>query len=239
MMSSIKMVLVLTTITLSTYAQPPQNDPHPLVPARILAQNGDYPAAISVFENVRNIHPEAISPLDGDQFGAVYAVARDYEGVQDHARWMFKKFPLPQRIENAERTAKSYLTYPESANKEIAAHALKFTTFAAENAGGQWVNWFYTAHALALYRNGKYNESIEWARKSVGDQDPKLTSFALPIQAMSEYAIGNKKAARNLLRQAQVDFDELPLPGTPEYAESWSDILTSKSVIEEARRKLN
>lgn len=212
---------------------------HPLAEAHQLVIQAKYPAAIAQYEKIRDTKPESITPLDGDQFGAVYAVAQDLKGMKANARWLFQRFPLPQSIEDAERTAKAYLIYPETNDSELAAHALKLTTFSAQNAEGQWVNWFYSAHALALYRTGNHAQAIQWAARAAKDENPALTSFALPIQALSEHALGKTRAARKHLKQGLKAFTRLPKPGTPEYTEEWSNILTSRSLLDEAERKLN
>lgn len=228
---ALAMLMILPSLTFAA-----ERAPHPLAEARRLVIAQDFAGAIAAFEIVRDEQPEAITPLDGDQFGAVYAAAADLDGMLESARWMFKRFPLPQRVEDAERTAKTYLIYPDTDDATLAAHALELTTFAAENGKGQWVNWFYTAHALALYRNGRFQEASDWAEKSIDDEDPSLASFALPIQAMAQHALGNSAEAEALLKRSRERVSVLPEPGTAEYAKEWSNILTSQAVLAEAER---
>jgi len=228
-------LILITLILLPSTAQAAT-----LAQARQLVIEGKYTDAITVFEQVRKNNPQSITPLDGDQFGAVYGMAEDPQGHMEHCKWIFNRFPLKDntRPENAERTAKAYIICATATNKKLLSKSEDYTYFAATKGKGKYVHWFYVAHGIAHYRLKDYNESNKWLRRALENSDPNIHSLALAYQAMNIHKRGYKNKALDLLKQAENDFDKLAKPGTKEYTLHWSNVLTSQLAIEEAKALL-
>jgi tetratricopeptide (TPR) repeat protein len=199
---------------------------------------GDYAQAIATFEQVRKDAPQTITPLDGDQFGAVYGMANDPSGHFEHCQWFFKTFPLKDTTDaaTAERIAKAYVICSTATDKKLLKKAEEYTRFAADKGrNDQYAQWFFVAHGITHYRIQNYEESSQWLRRALDNPDPNIRSLAFAYQAMNIHHRGYTDKAIGLLNQAEAAFAQLAKPGTPEYASHWSNVLTSKLAIDEAK----
>ena len=232
--------LILAFILTTLFILPTATHAASLQQARQLVIEGKYTEAIAEFEAVRKESPQSITPLDGDQFGAVYGMAKDTQGHVEHCKWLFNRFPLKDktRPENAERTAKAYIICATATNKKLLNKSEDYTYFAATKGKGKYVHWFYVAHGIAHYRLKDYNEANKWLRRALENPDPNIHSLALAYQAMNIHQRGYKEKAKDLLKQAEADFAKLSKPGTKEYTHNWSNVLTSQLAIEEAKALL-
>ena len=201
-----------------------------------LAGQGKYIESIAAFDNVRKTTPKLIEPLDGDNMGTVYAAAGDKVGHEAFCRWLFERFPLPQKVENAERTAKAYIVYPGADTIELLVHAEKLTRYAAENGSGGFLPWFQVAQGMALFRLKEYDEAAKWLAMTSENRDPNVRGLALAYSALNELGRGHARKARKLIKQAREALEKLPSPDSEKYTHQWPNVLNIQLAIDEAQR---
>lgn len=199
-----------------------------------LASEGLYTQSIAAFDAIRKQTPGLIEPLDGDNMGTVYAAARDKAGHEAFCRWLFEQFPLPLRIEDAERTAKAYIIYPGADNIAMLVHAEKLTRYAAENGSGGFLPWFHVAEGIALFRLKDYDEAAKWLAMTAENRDPSIRGLALAYSALNNLGQGKTRAARKLLKEAKKELAKLPQPGSEKYIHQWPNVLNIELAINEA-----
>jgi tetratricopeptide (TPR) repeat protein len=205
----------------------------PIEDALELASQGNYIQSIAAFDAVRKQTPHLIEPLDGDNMGTVYAAAGDKAGHEAFCEWLFEQFPLPQRVEDAERTAKTYIIFPGADNIEMLVHAEKLTRYAAENGAGGFLPWFHVAEGIALFRLKDYDEAGKWLAMTAENRDPNVRGLALAYSALNNLGQGKKRAARKLLKEAKKDLAKLPQPGSDKYRHQWPNVLNIELAINE------
>ncbi len=73
-----------------------------------LASELKYDAAITVFEEVKSQHPEAITGLDGLKMVVVYAEVGNAAKHEELTRWLVERYRTPRTATEAERAVKGY-----------------------------------------------------------------------------------------------------------------------------------
>jgi tetratricopeptide (TPR) repeat protein len=205
---------------------------------QLLSGQGNYDAAIVLFNTVKERNEDAIQSIDGLKMAVVLAVAASRQDHLEHSRWLLSRFPDPELATDAERAVKGYVLVPWADDADLIAVAVDRCRFAVDQAtdAGEpgYLPWFYGSYGMALYRAGEFEKSAEWLEKSAADESPFISSLALAFHAMAEYRNSNTEAAHNSLEGARERVAAFPEPGTDLYLEEWTDILMSKMALAEA-----
>jgi hypothetical protein len=203
-----------------------------------LAGELKYEAAIALFEQIREKHPEAVTPLDGLKLVVVYSEVNDLPKFEELTRWLVDRHRTPRTATDAERSVKGYIVDRRGTDRALLAHAVDMTRYAAEHAAaqgeGQYQGFFDTSRGVAEYRMGRHAEAAKWLATTTDHQSVYVRTLALPFYAMATLAQGRRAQADTLLERARTEARGLPKPGTEEYAIEWTDTLISHRVLEEA-----
>ena len=101
------------------------------------------------------------------------------------------------------------------------------------------VTWRAMALALMAYREGRFNEALQWCHRA-SNLDPGILSrqaMGGVIQAMAEWQLGQKVAARADLENARKlveDGFQRPLKFSPDMEGYWFDWLNARILLREA-----
>jgi len=101
------------------------------------------------------------------------------------------------------------------------------------------VTWRAMALALMAYRQGRFNEALQWCHRA-SNLDPGILSrqaMSCVIQAMAEWQLGQKAAARADLENARKLVDEgfrRPLKFSQDMEGYWFDWLNARILLREA-----
>lgn len=203
-----------------------------------LAGDGKYPGAIRIFEQVRRYYPESIEPLDGDMVATLYGMTGDHAGHLEHSRWMLKRFPNPERVENAERTAKACILVGGIEDRELLEHAARLTRYAATEGTGEFAPWFHVAHGIAEYRLGNYAEALPWLEKTIDNEEIMIRSLAIAYHALVLHHLEWPEEAQRALDRARALDYKMPKVGTRPFRREWANVLAFQIGLKEAEETI-
>lgn len=222
---------------------PEQPAPKPMDPrARLdeiqrLSADRNYDAAMAAFETMQEENPEAITSLDGLKMVTVYAEVGELEKHEALTKWLIDRYRNPTTATDAERSVKGYIVHGRAKNPEILKHAVEMTRFASERAKAdkeeEYQGFFDTSRGIALYRTGRYADASKWLFSAIEHPDIYVRTLALPFLAMSEAARGNRQQLEAISERARAEAAKLPVPGTDEYVDGWTDVLISRRALDE------
>ena len=138
----------------------------------------------------------------------------------------------------AERVAQDCLVLPNS-GVDLALVDKLADTAVTRGGGEAALPYFQAAKAMSDYRLGRFNEAIEWAEKAVksptAEAAAKAKAFA--VQAMANWQLGKKDAAREMLAKGDTLAPSISREGDAEdLGESWVAWLMARISIDEATR---
>ena len=197
-----------------------------------------YDDAIATFEKVKAQRPEAIVSIQGFKMAVVYAKLGDREKFDAHSRWLIARYKDAELATDAERSVKGYLLFAGPHDPVLLAEAAGRTRYAVEAAAkageAELLPWFYLSHGMAEYRMKHYAEASTWLAKVADDETLYIRSLAQVFHAMAVHGQGQHAEALALLEKARATAATLPAPGTDEYAEEWTDTLSTQLAMGEA-----
>ena len=117
--------------------------------------------------------------------------------------------------------------------KPVAAMA----EFAVTNGAGASTAPFYQCcKALVEYRQGHFEDAVEWAERAATNPFPYSQAEAYAILAMSEYQLKQVAIARaTLVKGDTVVAEHLPKLGIQRLGYDWRDWIIVHSLLDEAR----
>ena len=203
-----------------------------------LSSVADYAGAMKLFETVKAKTPDAIESLDGLKIQIVYLQTGNTAKFLDLTNWLIARYTSPKTSTDAERSVKGYVIWKGATDPKIVAHAVQMTAFASEHAvasgQGEYQGFFDTSRGIALYRAGKYAEAAQWLPKSLNHENVLVRSLTLAFDAMTEFKLGHRAQATNLLARARQELPKLPAPGSATFGADWTDVLITKMAVAEA-----
>jgi tetratricopeptide (TPR) repeat protein len=203
-----------------------------------LAGAGKYPGALRIFEQVRRDYPGSIEPLDGDMFATLYGVLEDKAGHLEHSRWMLNRFPNPERVENAERTAKACILVGGIGDNALLEHAARLTRYAATEGTGEFAPWFHVAHGLSEYRLKNYEAALPWFEKTIANEEMMIRSLALAYYALALHHLDRPEDAQRALDKARALDYKMPGVGSRPFAREWANVLAFQIGLREAEASI-
>jgi len=163
----------------------------------------------------------------------------DYEKIRQLAIARFAKSKNPVA---AEQIIKISLIQPAGPDVLHALEPLAHIADASlKNAAKPYalVTWRAMALALMAYREGRFNEALQWCQRASNLDSGILSRQAMGgvIQAMTEWQLGQKAAARVDLENARKSVEEgfkRPLKYSDNAAGYWHDWLNTRILLREA-----
>jgi serine/threonine protein kinase len=163
----------------------------------------------------------------------------DYEKIRQLAIARFARSKNPVA---AEQIIKISLIQPAGPDMLLALEPLAHVAEASLNRAATpygLVTWRAMALALMAYRQGRFNEALHWCHRA-SDLDPGFLSRRAVgdvIQAMAEWQLGQKAAARADLENARKLVEEgfqRPLKFSADQDGYWFDWLNARILLREA-----
>ncbi|MBL7044534.1 MAG: tetratricopeptide repeat protein [Pirellulaceae bacterium] len=202
--------------------------------AQTMARKGEWEQAAAQFAKGLDVYKD--DHWHWYQSAALQAYLSQSDEYGNHCRKMLELFGDTEDPFIAERTAKLCFLLPDAAPDDPRPAKL------AEEAVGMRSDnsWFALASAIAKYRAGQFQESLDRLRiAQVRSGDQTYCNVLIELfRAMSQHQLGEQNAARKSLGKA-IDLlnSNVPTPidDVVDYGPSWHDRLISQIILREAK----
>lgn len=203
------------------------------------ARRGLWAAAFADFAESSRLNPE-------DQATWYYRATLlvqtgDQPGYSRCCQTMLERDGSSTNLAIAMRTAKACLLLPAAAGVDLAAVA-RLAEFCV-TAGKESVNLatFQALQGLADYRQGKFDQAVEWSTKALAQAGTNhlRDAQARAVLAMAQQASGQTEPARAALSQATELADaRLPELGSDELGPDWHNWIVARALLAEAATRV-
>jgi len=160
---------------------------------------------------------------------------KDVEAYRQLCSEMVTRFGGTTNASTADVVAKDCLILPSSGVDLDSVAAL--AEIAVTRGKGQAPYSFYLCtKALAVYRQGKFQEAVTRALEILKDPFPYTQAEGCAVLAMAQFRTGHSEEARAALARLEKVVEEtLPAPGSRDLGFDWKDWIIAHALLDEAR----
>ena len=203
--------------------------------AELMSRQGRFKEAAVAADRALNHQP-----LNDDRYpllAALLAKIQDRPRYEQLCRRILTTFPNPKNPYAADKLAKSCLLLPTS-EVDLRIVGPMADIAVKPGAGDEWSTPFFQAcKALSEYRQGHFQEAIEWGRKSLESPHTKAHGLACSVLAMAHWQLGEEEIARRMLARGEsLAPPVLPEGEAGESGDAWMNWIIARVSLDEAKK---